>query len=244
MGEYLVFLDADMILLDKDFIAKVRRALDEYPWISIRLIPIALGNTSIEKAQILEEYIWSKEGYIDYRHCIKKQLLAERLFNPNLGINEDRDFFEDYLKKEKGLKPRFVDTTIGARVPSSFIRFAKRWLWYGRTSMKYYWKDGTTLKGLIMALKENYRIVAPIGPILLAIIGIFINIHVTLMFLLLYLALRIRLYRKIPKSSRSLKYFTLASILSTIVRPLLFTLGFIYGMLSLLLKKRVKVSRE
>jgi len=57
-GDYLLLLDADNILLDKKFIAKVIEELGKAPWVAVKLVPVIMSSSLIERTQFLEELSW------------------------------------------------------------------------------------------------------------------------------------------------------------------------------------------
>jgi glycosyltransferase involved in cell wall biosynthesis len=138
-GKYVLFIDADYVLLEHSFISKVVDALRKSPWVSVRLIPIQGKNNLLSLAQVIQNRIWAPEGYVDERRCFRRELLgkyANPPFDPCLGVGEDANLI--IRLRKLSFNPIFVDAKLGDVVPYSLRRFVKRFEWYGRTSLRFY----------------------------------------------------------------------------------------------------------
>ena len=89
LGEYIIFLDADMFIIDKDFVEKVRYTLDDNSWVRVKARP--MFDAMIEKALVADSLT---SGNYGHWFCeVRRELFKERLFDTNLGFAEDADFF-------------------------------------------------------------------------------------------------------------------------------------------------------
>jgi glycosyltransferase involved in cell wall biosynthesis len=157
-GRYVLFIDADYVLLEHSFISKVVDALRKSPWVSVRLIPIQGKNNLLSLAQVIQNRIWAPEGYVDERRCFRRELLekyANPPFDSCLGVGEDADLV--IRLKRPGFNPIFIDAKLGDVVPHSLKRFVKRFEWYGRTSLRFYTRiyDLPLPKAVIASLRNN-----------------------------------------------------------------------------------------
>jgi glycosyltransferase involved in cell wall biosynthesis len=240
-GAYVLFIDADYVLLDHDFISKVVKALEGSPWVSVRLIPTKGKNNLISLAQVAMNRAWAPKGYVDERRCFKREFLesnAKPPFDPCLGVGEDAHLI--HRLRSKGFKPMFVDVRLGEVVPSNLRRFVRRYEWYGRTALRFYAKvhKFSRLKALVNALWDNKGVwITIIYPVLFTLlylwlgsVGLFIGVG-------LYASLRIRFFIKVPV--KSLRILMAVSLLD-MVRSASYLMGLLKGFIGLC----AKVSRD
>jgi len=227
-GKLCLFIDADYVLLEHSFISKVIDALRKSPWVSVRLIPVQGKNNLLSLAQVIQNRIWAPEGYVDERRCFRRELLekyANPPFNPCLGVGEDADLISRL--RRLGFNPIFVDAKLGDVVPHDLRRFAKRFEWYGRTSLRFYIRiHGLSLpEAVIASLRNNIGVwITLVYPLLAVLLYLALGISGLLIVLLLYVASRIRLFVKMPM--KSIKVLATISFLD-----LIRSVAYLYGLL-------------
>jgi len=227
-GRYVLFIDADYVFLEHNFISKVVDALRNSPWVSIRLIPIQGKNNLLSLAQVIQNRIWAPEGYVDERRCFRRELLekyANPPFDPCLGVGEDVDLISRL--KRLGFNPIFVDAKLGDVVPHSLRRFVKRFEWYGRTSLRFYTRIHglSLLKAVIASLQNNIGVwITIVYPLIAILLYLALGIPGLLIALLLYVASRVRLFIKMPmKSIRVLATISFLDLIRSV--------AYLYGLL-------------
>jgi len=130
-GSYIIFLDADMVMLDKDFCSKVKEGLSKSLWVGVQTK--SLVDTLVEKALAAEALGWSNGRSLHLYCGVRRTAFEKRTFDPCLGFGEDRDFFEHYLRRELGIEPLVIDTWVGRHEPHTVKEFVKQQLFYGKT---------------------------------------------------------------------------------------------------------------
>jgi glycosyltransferase involved in cell wall biosynthesis len=240
-GAYVLFVDADYVLLDHDFISKVVKALEGSPWVSVRLIPVEGKNNLISLAQVVMNRTWAPEGYVDERRCFKREFLesnANPPFDPCLGVGEDAHLI--HRLRSKGFKPMFVDVRLGDVVPSNLRRFVRRHEWYGRTALRFYAKvhNFSRLRALVNALWDNKGVwITIIYPVLFTLLYLWLGSIGLFIGLGLYATSRIRFFIKMPlKSLRILMAISLLDMARSA--------SYLYGLLKGFVGLHVKASRD
>jgi len=240
-GAYVLFIDADYVLLDHDFISKVAKALEGSPWVSVRLIPIEGKSNLISLAQVVMNRTWAPEGYVDERRCFKREFLesnANPPFDPCLGVGEDA--YLVHKLKSKGFTPTFVDVRLGDVVPFDLRRFVRRYEWYGRTVLRFYAgvHNFSRLRALVNALWDNKGVwITIIYPMLFTLLYLWLGSIGLFIGLSLYASLRIRFFIKVPvKSLRILMAISLLDIVRSA--------SYLYGLLKGFIGLCAKVSRD
>jgi len=89
-GEYIIFLDADMVLLGRDFVRKVKAGLDANPWVAIKLK--LMMDTLLEK-MIAGRSLGKNEYWIWVYSAVRRSMFENRMFDPYLGAGEDAVFY-------------------------------------------------------------------------------------------------------------------------------------------------------
>ena len=237
----MLFIDADYIILDRNFISRVVEALRNTPWVSVRLIPVMGENNLLTFAQIVENRAWAPKGYVDERRCFRRDFLvtyANPPFNPCLGVGEDADLINRF--RAMGFVPMFVDVRLGDVVPKSLRRFIRRFEWYGRTALRFYMqvRGYSRIRAFIQALRDNVGVwITIMYPLLLVLLYFLLNILGIFIVLILYGALRFRFFLKMP--IKSLKVLVVISFLD-FVRAM----AYLYGLFKGLIGAKVRVSRD
>jgi glycosyltransferase involved in cell wall biosynthesis len=222
-GDYLIFLDADVIPVHRDFISKVREALEHSPHVTIRVKPLI--DTIVEKAIIAEIIAWYRGYYTQVYHAVKREVFRERMFDPRLGLYEDLDFFDDYLVREKGLRPLNIsEELLGEHKPHTIKEFFNEQTWYAKTIWFY------LLKHYSYKSMHLWRsLLGPLSPLFLLLTAIMllpiVNGLISLMVIVFLLYRRIRFWLKVPKEYKELKIFLVLLLLDYFVKPI----AWIYG---------------
>jgi glycosyltransferase involved in cell wall biosynthesis len=240
-GDYVLFIDADYVILDRNFISRVVEALRNTPWVSVRLIPVMGENNLLSFAQIVENRAWTPKGHVDERRCFRRDFLvtyANPPFNPCLGVGEDADLISKL--RGMGFVPMFVDVRLRDVVPKSLRRFVRRFEWYGRTALRFYMqvRGYSRIRAFIQALRDNVGVwITIMYPLLLVLLYFLLNILGIFIVLILYGALRFRFFLKMP--IKSLKVLVVISFLD-FVRAM----AYLYGLFKGLIGAKVRVSRD
>jgi len=179
-GDYVLFIDADYVILDRNFISRVVEALRNTPWVSVKLIPVMGENNLLSFAQVVEDRAWAPRGYVDERRCFRRDFLvtyANPPFNPCLGVGEDADLISKL--RGMGFVPMFVDVRLGDVVPKGLRRFVRRFEWYGRTALRFYMqvRGYSRIRAFIQALRDNVGVWITIMYPLLLVLLYFITKH-------------------------------------------------------------------
>jgi len=253
-GEYIIFLDADMLMEDAMFVSKAQAGLDKNPWVGVKVEPIDSGSL-VERALAAEALAWySKSSDAGRRkYCaIKRHLTSDRLFDPNLGVYEDVDFFDCYLQDRLGIRPLFVDTMLGVHEPRTLAELFHRETWYGRTMLQYARKRSlTSQRSALLTLVERMAPGLPLIAIALASILVVARAWawqlwcaLALVSTSLFIARRIRTFARTPAEHRNVRLFLLIMFISCIFRPLAYSIGLISGFFGVLIKGGVRLSRD
>nr|MDO8133313.1 glycosyltransferase family A protein [Candidatus Njordarchaeum guaymaensis] len=233
-GEYVIFVDADRILTHRDFVRKVKEGLDENPWISVRAKPLI--DTTLEKALVAEGMAWG--DYVLLYCATRRSVFDKRLFDAKLGFAEDKDFFDDYLRREMGIQPKFVDAVVGRHEPHTLREFLNQQIWYGETVWLYVLKNcSSPSKKAIEIVVEPFRPVFPLVSCIAILIGTLVCVpsYVWLAMIPASYTLyrRIRFYRKIPKEHRSPITYMITTLVEWIIRPFAYGYGLLKGLLAM-----------
>lgn len=124
-GDYLMFLDADIFLIESDSLSKIKAKLDEVKYCCVRTKPIIDSE--------LEHQIALGDVWHIHPGAFRKEFFKKYKFNPELGLGEDEDF---WYRSEVDLNI-ICETTVGRHFPHTIEEYKKQQLWYGRSYLKY-----------------------------------------------------------------------------------------------------------
>lgn len=123
-SDKLVFLDADMFLLEGDSLFKIAKKLDECDFTKVKVRILVDTKFEAELAA----------SYPRLHHCgYRKRVLDQVRFNPNLGYGEDKDLWYR-IRKHFGINMDEVcETTIARHLPHTRHEHLHQTIWYGMT---------------------------------------------------------------------------------------------------------------
>jgi len=248
-GKYIIFIDADMRLLDKDFIMKVKEKLDENPWVGVKAKPLI--DTILEKSLVAESATWYRNSPSCRTYmAIRRELAEQRLFDTNLGVYEDVDYFEFYLQRTLRITPLCADTSIGIHDAHTFSALFRRERWYGRTI--YYFvhkhlkmKNLSLLDGMLLIFERVLPITTLSAMLVIAFIPsmpLYLRLSLAILLMIIFAWRRIRFYMKMPNEHKSIKLFIIITFIELIFRPFAYSIGLVEGMFRILINKQ-KLSR-
>lgn len=242
-GEYIIFLDADMILLDRDFIKKVKEGLDKSPWVSVKIKPLI--DSAVEQAIVVD-----KIAYDSLTHeycCVRRSIFNYRMFDPHLGFGEDRDFFNTYLKENLGIKPVPLDTFIGSHEPHTIEEFIARQKWYGRTTWLYARKNFKPIHAIMFTLRPLRHILYILLAIVILALSPLLGVISSLLIItlaVLFIIKRINFYLKVPPEHRSLRLLLLVTFLDILLGPVAYGMGLFDYLKSALTGRKPTIGRD
>ncbi len=181
-GEHICFLDADFYLISDDLLSKTDEALKSHPWIGVKvkITPdtwlenqIALDNSADEPG--ISNHI--------YFAMTRKITLGKR-YEVNLGIYEDKDFFEGF-----GVPVKIIDTYCSRHYPHTIKEFSIQRRWYGRSSWKYVMRHRSVSSFYDLVIRP----VKELASLVLAALSLMLNGYVALAFLALYFIFLLRM---------------------------------------------------
>jgi len=236
-GKYLLLLDADMVLLERDFVEKVVKGLMQNP--EVHVIRKVLVDTPIEKTLLAEAMAWERREVLTWHCGYRRECFRERLLDPYLGLYEVVDFEIDL--RRKAIKPIVVEANLGVHLPHTFKEFFKQQEWYGRTAIFF-------AKKRLKEVKRLYFMLSPLLPglhftsvIAFAVLSLFTNLGLYVMLILLatFIYRRLRFMLRIPRTYRSKTAILIVNIIDCVIRPLAWGLGLIKTVVKLLMRKNV-----
>jgi len=237
-GRNIVFLEGDMELLEPDLIGEVKKALETHMWVAV--LAASMIDSSVEEALIAEVSAWYSGRY-PYSYCaVRREVTEKRMFDPTIAPFEQVDFFDDYLASELKIVPYESRKKIGRHEPHTLAELARQQLWYGRTAWTYFAKHLST-KSMRMLVSPTL----PIVPVLLAgICAALSQFALSLVLVLLYLYRRFTFSLLIPPQFRKFRVFILVTFIDSVLRPVAYTLGLLYGAMVRAVNHEVKLSRD
>ncbi len=229
-GKYICFFDADFDLnSDPEAIGKIANALKQSAK-HVVITYVANQHTIWERQQALETtYLFGYNNKPLYLLAgFKKEIFQYLNFDTRLGLGEDIDFVKRVSPNDDYI---IVDTNINRCFPHTLRELIRQQLWYGRTAVLFWRKQGfTTKKIFLTVLRINGILALTLVSILIALI----LQSLTGLLLLAYPALRIstwfsRYYSIYKSKGLQTKAHEIIIYLLTreyILKPV-FTLGFL-----------------
>lgn len=229
-GDYVIFFDADFILIDKNLISKVKEGLDQHPWVGVKVIPII--DSWIERNLATSDYSIEYAANV-HKYCgVRRKLFRQRMFNPILGFGEDKYFFEHL-----GMDTMIIDAFVGRHFPHTLSEYKKQRIWYARTLWPYL--------EMFPSIRNFFELILmPVGSLGLLTFGIIffeINFVYSLILLLTFIIILMYAFGKSPERSVSrLVYLLFSRSLGSIF----YTYGLLRGFIEVYLKHRIFSSRD
>ncbi len=231
-GENVLLLDADFVLLDVNTLSQLAD--------SLRTNAIARFEASTIPGNWLECQIEldSKAPLFGNNSvggwAFKSWVLERFSFDESLGFGEDMDFTWRILSF--GLRPDVI-AAVGLRhFPHTLKNLAKQKLWYGRTSLTWLRKHHSSRE--LLVLSPLITFVLFVAQFIGYAFSILFGTGLSVAFLTIPLLL---LGKSRGKNLRRISYLIFVrSILGTFF----FTLGFVQSVSQLLLRGRIKMSRD
>lgn len=194
-GKYILFLDADMMLLRNHFLQKTAQDLEVYRFVFFKVKIIA--------DNWLERNIGQPpRGVLP---AFRREVFSFAKFDASLGFREDADFLDRL--SDLGVKRRsnckYFGQEIGLHEQHTLKEYTVRIFWYGRTLWPYIKKHP----------KESLSLLLPACPfwiLFFAILCTFIDFKVSFLFLSVFVAALVYLlYRSLNKTFDRLAFLFL-----------------------------------
>ncbi len=222
-GKFLIFLDADFVLLKENDVSNTVNALKNYSAVSARVNPLV--ETWIEEQIALDTYVRKEKTYVHCYYAIRRNLLNGLLFDERLAFGEDFDLFN-----RCSIKPVLIDVTLGRHFPSSLTEYINEVRWYGRTGLPFISKKVAYLK---IVLRTFALYALPIMLLFFSVVSIVINQMVIFLFLCLsFFILGLVQLSFSPKKTISRFFYLL------LIKPVFKVVFFGLGIFETLSKKR------
>ena len=172
-----------------------------------------------------------------HRYCaVRSELFRGRMFNPVLGMGEDRDFFEHL-----DTKMAVVDVFIGRHFPHTLSEYKKQKIWYGRTAWLYL-RELPSFRNLFdLILRPMMRILTYPVSLLLAVMFLPFNLVYSLIFALIFVGFLLRSY--IQSSDKSPSQF-IYILFSVMVGTPFYVYGLLTGFIEYYLRHKIHSSRD
>jgi len=184
-GEHICFLDADFYFVSDDLLSKTDEALKSHPWVGVKvkITPDTWLENQIALDNSADEPRISNHIYF----AMTREITLGKRYEVNLGIYEDKDFFEGF-----GVQVKIVDTFCSRHYPHTIKEFGTQRRWYGRSSWKYFmrYRSATSFYDLMV------RPVKELASLVLAALFLMLNKYIALVFLVLYFIFVFRIARR------------------------------------------------
>lgn len=194
-GKYILFLDADMMLLSDSFLQMIARDLELYRFVFLKVKVLA--------DNWLERNIGDPpRGVLP---AFRREVFSSAGFDASLGFREDADFLNrlSALGVKQHSNCKFFGEEIGLHEQHTLKEYTVRILWYGRTIWPYIKRHP----------KESLFLLLPACPfwvLFFAVFCAFIDIRVSILFLSVFVAaLLYLLYKSLNKTIDRLAFLLL-----------------------------------
>jgi glycosyltransferase involved in cell wall biosynthesis len=217
-GEFIYLADADFLLIQKNFLTKVRRRLLEAPVAPFR--SRVLVDNSLEMNQLIDG---GNPPYHGISYAFRRCVFDKVIFDSNLGVGEDTDLVAK-LRKQGFVADgdMLSDVEVALHYPHSLAEYGTQKFWHGKNvpSMIKNQKNIRTRINLLARL-------APVVLICIIPVFFFTNILVSMVALSILIASVLYLFAKSPtKSVNRLAYLFLRMTYGS----LWFAFGFLKGL--------------
>ena len=115
-GKYVFILASDFVLIERDFISKVVKALNNYPCIAVKVIPII--DTFLEEQLAMDDYDKEYKSNVHLYAAFDRDILLKVNFDESLSVGEDYD-----LLFRLPIKPILIDAYIGRHFPHTIKEY-------------------------------------------------------------------------------------------------------------------------
>ncbi len=195
IGEYILFLDADMVLLSDSFLQKTAQDLEVYRFVFFKVKVMADNR--------LERNIGDPpRGVLP---AFRREVFSSARFDASLGFREDADFLNrlSALGVKQHSNCKFFGEEIGLHEQHTLKEYTVRILWYGRTLWPYIKKHPKRSPSLLLPA-------CPFWVLFFAILWLFLDIRVSFLFWSVFVAaLLYLLYRSLNKTVDRLAFLLL-----------------------------------
>jgi glycosyltransferase involved in cell wall biosynthesis len=225
-GEYVLLIDADIILSDVNIVNGLERALQNHEIARFRAR--VLKDTWLEYNLALDHHEMSA-GW-----AFRRQLLLSVHFDDSLGLGDMEDFRD---KITKAIVPReTVISEMGARHwPHSLSELKRQRRWYGRTVWLWLKKDDSLRSAFAVGAA------APFAVFVLSLLVLFMYGTAGLLPLGVFFAVPVVMLLRSPK--RTAGRFMYLTLVRYIYASFCFSLGFAEGVVERIFRGRIDPSR-
>jgi glycosyltransferase involved in cell wall biosynthesis len=133
-GNYLLFFDADFELTDRELVNKAQRALEEHPWVGVRVFPKI--DSWLEFHTSIDDYRKDLRCNVHTYCGFTREVFEDLMFDPDLGLGEDEDL-RRRAKQHLNLEPSYIDAYCERHFIHTFRQWESQAFWHGRTHMRF-----------------------------------------------------------------------------------------------------------
>jgi len=185
-GKYVLFLDADTVLLSDSFLQKTAQDLELYRFVFLK-VKVMADNW-------LERNIGDPpRGVLP---AFRREVFSSARFDASLGFREDADFLDrlSALGVKQHSNCKFFGEEIGLHEQHTLKEYSVRILWYGRTLWPYIKKHPRRSPSLLLPA-------CPFWALFFAFLYTLIDFKVSLLFLSVFIASILYLFWKSPNKT-------------------------------------------
>jgi glycosyltransferase involved in cell wall biosynthesis len=233
-GSYILLVDADCLLTQKDILDELASSLKSHPVVGYKDI-ISVDNW-LEYNQMLDEGNPPYATKAKWSHlALRREMLEKVTFDPQLGVGEDTDLLQK-LRNLGPLDPIVIAATGHMHLTHTFDEYRLQRFWAGRTTwlfLRKYPNFGNIL--------STYARATPCAVLILAAVLSLSNIQIGMTFLALWIMILAYFFVLSPvKSFKRLAYLALRFTYGSFW----YSFGLLKGFYDLYIKGIVNTSRE
>lgn len=202
-GKYVLFVDADCLLTQKNILHKLASSLKSFPIAGYK--DIVLVDNWLEYNEMLDggdppyatKAKWNRLAF-------RREILEKVAFDPQLGVGEDTDLLQK-ISNLGSLNPKIIDITGQVHLTHTFNEYRLQKFWAGRTRWLLLRKY-TSLGSMVSTLGRAMPCVILITAAMLALM----NLQIGIIFLIPWIMLVAYFFIHSPvKSPKRLAYLVL-----------------------------------
>lgn len=225
-GEILLIMDAD-IVLNHNSLEHALQYFNDPNIMAVIPFQEVPAHTRLEKIQARWFFgtlnpLRMGIGTVSPVQFLRKDFLGKIKYDPTLGYGDDADFHDKLkLLSTESRKIKYVsDVKISVHFPHTVREFRSQYLWYGRTFLKYFFKNHS--------LKTILNLFSLLMPTVI-LFFLFLTLFIPEMFYIFLLGFSLLLIRNIIACYRSRSIYLIEFICFEFARSLIFLTGMIKG---------------